>query len=117
MVQISWRNSADVDDADGGGDADGEIIERDGRRLRMPRYDNGRHDESDCVEGEVTTPAMMIEHAAEVAEPVVVEPEPEPAVVDARPVWPGPYPPPPLVAHLYAPYAPPPRVAPARPRR
>ena len=33
------------------------------------------------------------------------------------PVWPGPHPPPPLVAHLYAPYAPPPGVAPARPRR
>jgi len=37
--------------------------------------------------------------------------------VPSFPVWPGPHPPPPLVAHPYAPYAPPPRVAPSRSRR
>jgi hypothetical protein len=86
VVQISWRNSADVDDADGGGDADGGTIERDGRRIRMPRYDNGRRDESDCVDAELTPPATMIEHAPATAEPVVVESEPDPAPGNVEPV-------------------------------
>ena len=67
VVQFSWRNSAGGDDADGGGEADGETIERDGRRIRMPRYGDGRRDESDCLEGELTPPAAMIEHAAAAA--------------------------------------------------
>ena len=46
-------------------------------------------------------PALLIEHqAANVGEPVASKP--------TLPVWPGPYPPPPLVAHLYT-YAPPQR--------
>jgi hypothetical protein len=50
------------------------------------------------------TPAVLIEHQdAAVPEPVASTP--------TLPVWPGPYPPPPLVAHLYAPFAPAPRVA------
>jgi hypothetical protein len=54
------------------------------------------------------TPAAVIEHRdAIVPEPVASTP--------ALPVWPGPYPPPPLVAHLYAPFTPAPRVALARP--
>ena len=101
------------------GDSDREmdVIERDGRSIPVPRYDNGRRD--DCLEGEVATPAMLIEHKDAIApEPVEDANAPEPvASAPTLPVWPGPHPPPPLVAHLYAPYAPPPRVAPARPRR
>ena len=191
-----------------------DVIERDGKQISVPRYDNGRGD--GCIEGEVATPVVLIEHAAAVAsepqpvasspmEALSVVPEPESAAVryereridawirdrlipyplascllcrkpiiagqdwqevsngdtNARarfhrtchaewrtereaaarqalgleglnlpeakscdvgavpsfPVWPGPHPPPPLVAHLYAPYAPPPRVAPSRSRR
>ena len=85
-----------------------DVIQRDGKTIPVPRYDDGRGD--DCLEGEVATPAVLIEHKDAIApEPVASAP--------ALPVWPGPHPPPPLVAHLYAPYAPPPRVAPARPRR
>jgi hypothetical protein len=101
------------------GDSDREmdVIERDGRSIPVPRYDNGRRD--DCLEGEVATPAMLIEHKDAIApEPVEDAIAPESvASAPTLPVWPGPHPPPPLVAHLYAPYAPPPRVAPARPRR
>ena len=46
-------------------------IERDGKQISVPRYDNGRGD--GCLEGEVATPAVLIEHAAAVAS------EPEPA--------------------------------------
>ena len=48
-----------------------DVIERDGKQISVPRYDNGRGD--DCLEGEVATPAVLIEHAAAVAS------EPEPA--------------------------------------
>ena len=50
-----------------------DVIERDGENISVPRYGDGRGD--DCLEGEVATPAAMIEHAATVAS----EPEPEPA--------------------------------------
>ena len=50
----------------------------------------------------------------EAATPPPIEPAPAPE--PTLPVWPGPHPPPLLVAHLYAPYTSP-RVAPARPRR
>jgi hypothetical protein len=57
----------------------------------------------------VAAPAVLIEHQdAVVPEPV--------ASTRTLPMWPGPYPPPPLVAHLYSPYAPSPRVALERPR-
>jgi hypothetical protein len=57
----------------------------------------------------VATPAVLIEHQdAVVPEPVASTP--------TLPVWSGPHPPPPLVAHLYKPYAPSPRVALGRPR-
>ena len=46
-------------------------IERDGKNISVPRYGDGRGD--DCLEGEVATPAVLIEHAAAVAS------EPEPA--------------------------------------
>jgi hypothetical protein len=69
-------------------------IERDGKSIPVPRYDDRRGD--DCLAGEVAAPARLIEH-----EP---EHEPEPSL----PVWPGPGLPPPLVANLYAPYSPPP---------
>jgi hypothetical protein len=78
-------------------DREMDVIERDGRSISVPRYSRGSGD--DCVEGEVATPAVLIEHQdAVVPEPVASTP--------TLPVWPGPYPPPPLVAHLYAPYAP-----------
>ena len=101
------------------GDSDREmdVIERDGRSIPVPRYDNGRRD--DCLEGEVATPAVLIEHKDAIApDPVEDAIAPEPvASAPTLPKWPGPYGPPPLVAHLYAPYVPPPRVAPARPRQ
>ena len=67
-----------------------DVIERDGQKISIPRYGDGRGDE--CLEGEVATPATMIEHAATVAsepEPVAsspmealsVVPEPESAAV------------------------------------
>jgi hypothetical protein len=56
------------------------VIERDGKSIPVPRYDDGRGD--DCLKGEAAPPL---------------------------PVWPGPCLPPPLVANLYAPYSPPPR--------
>jgi hypothetical protein len=83
----------------GGDDSDREmdVVERDGKNIFVPRYDSGPGD--DCVEGEVATPAVLIEHQdASVPEQVASTP--------TLPVWPGPHPPPPLVAHLYAPYAP-----------
>jgi hypothetical protein len=98
-IVISWA----------GEDREMEEIERDGKKISVPRYGVRRVGE-DCLEGEVATPAVLIEDAPAIApEPVASTP--------TLPVWPGPHPPPPLVAHLYAPYAPPPRVAPARPRR
>ena len=72
----------------------------------VPRYDDGRGD--DCLEAEVATRAVLIEHKDAIA-PESVAPTP------TLPVWPGPHAPPALVAHLYAPYAPPPRVAPGTP--
>ena len=53
-----------------GPDREMETIERDGKEISIPRYDRVRGD--DCLEGEVTTPAVLIEHAA----PVVSEPQP-----------------------------------------
>jgi hypothetical protein len=47
-----------------------ESFERDGRTFTVPKYGGGR---GDPIEGEVATPAVLIEHAATVA------PEPEPA--------------------------------------
>ena len=54
----------------------GLTIERDGRRIQLPRYDDGR---GDCVDGAVAAPTVLIEH--EHAEAVRPEPEPEPAVL------------------------------------
>jgi hypothetical protein len=103
----------------GGDDSDREmdVIERDGKKISVPRYDKGRVD--DCLEGEVASPAVLIEHKDAIApEPVEDASALEPvASAPTLPMWPGPYAPPPLVAHLYAPYVPPPRVASARHRR
>jgi hypothetical protein len=43
------------------------------------------------------TPPALIEHQDAIV--------PEPVATPTLPEWPGPHPPPPLVAHLYAPYA------------
>ena len=53
-----------------------EDVERDGRIIPMPKYDDGRRDD-DVVEGELAPPAQMIEHEAATAEPAAIE-EPEP---------------------------------------
>ena len=88
-----WREPGDGRDAEiarleeegkrvvtiGWGDPDdGATIERDGRRIRLPRYDDGR---GDCVDGAVAAPTVLIEHEHEHAEAVRPEPEPEPAVL------------------------------------
>ena len=102
-ITISW--------CDPSAERETDVIERDGERIEVPRYGDGRTD--DCLDGELTRPLALIEHDAE-PEPVIAEPvAPEPTL----PLWPGPYGPPPLVQHLYQPWTPPPRVAPARPRR
>jgi hypothetical protein len=91
--------------ADEGSDRPMNVVERDGKNISVPRYDSRRGD--GCVEGEAATPAVLIEHQdAIVPEPVASTP--------TLPVWPGPYPPPPLVAHLYT-YAPPQRGLPPQP--
>jgi hypothetical protein len=95
-VEVTVKNAAPArtyvfrwegDEADPGDTA----IERDGKSIPAPRYDEGRSD--DCLEGEAARSPVLIEH----------EPEPPPL-----PVWRGPGLPPPLVANLYAPYSPPP---------
>jgi hypothetical protein len=72
------------------------VIERDGKSIPVPRYDEGRGD--DCVESEAAPPAVSIEHED------AIPPE------MSLPVWPGPGPPPPpLMIPREAP--PPPRPA------
>jgi len=63
---------------------DDSARERDGKQISVPRYGDGRGD--DCIEGEVATPATMIEHAPAPAEHVVVESEPDPAPEPVEPV-------------------------------
>jgi hypothetical protein len=79
VISIGW----------GGSDDDGlELIERDGKAIPVPRYGDGRGDDRRvdyALEGEVATPAVLIEHAA-AAEPVVVESEPDPAPEPVEPV-------------------------------
>jgi hypothetical protein len=65
------------------GDLATDELDRDGRTLAVPRYG-----------GEVVTPSLAL-----------TTPSPPPKL----PQWPGPHPPPPLVAGRYAPWAPPPR--------
>ena len=75
---------------DDGRDREMDVIERDGKEISIPRYDKVRRD--GCLEGEVATPAVLIEHAAPVAsepqpvassplEALSVVPEPESATV------------------------------------
>jgi hypothetical protein len=113
QITLKWLDGTAFDMHVGGSrepaliDAKPEDGERDGKSISVPRYDSGRGD--GCVEGEAATPAVLIERQdAAVPEPVASAPP--------LPVWPGPYPPPPLVAHLYAPFTPVPRVGLARPR-
>jgi hypothetical protein len=80
------------------GDDDREmgVIERDGKSISVPRYGDGESEATPvAIEGESNEPVAP--------EPVASAPK--------LPEWPGRYPPPPLVAHLYAPYAPPPMIA------
>ena len=72
-IVVSWRNSGDdrPDKPDQSDDDGWETIERDGQTIRVPSYDRARRD--DDIEGELATPAVLIEHAAAVAS------EPEPA--------------------------------------
>ena len=101
QVAIKWLDEDETEDP--GREMD--VIERDGKTLSVPRHSRGCGD--DCVEGEVATPAVLIEHQD------VIAPEPV-APMPTLPVWPGPYPPPPLVSHLYT-YAPPQRGLPPQP--
>ena len=78
-IVVSWRDPGDDKPDDDGW----ETIERDGQTIRVPRYDGGRRDED--IEGELSLPATMLEHAA------AVEPQPAPVVPDPAP--PGPTPP------------------------
>jgi hypothetical protein len=78
------------------------VIERDGKSIPVPLYDEGH-----CLEGEAAPPAVLIGHEPE-PEVVLIEHQLEPSPL---PVWPGPGLPPPLVTHLYAPYSPPPMIA------
>jgi hypothetical protein len=111
QITLKWLDGTAFDMHVGGSpepaliDAKLEEGERDGKDISVPRYDSGRGD--DRVEGEVATPAVLIEQQdAIVPQPVASTP--------TLPVWPGPYPPPPLVAHLYT-YAPPQRGLPPQP--
>jgi hypothetical protein len=74
---IRWANESDLET---------EEVERDGKRLVMPRYGSDRADDADadgrgddCLEGEVAEPSVLIDLAPAAAEPGVVESEPDPA--------------------------------------
>ena len=76
-----------------GGDREMDIIERDGKSISVPRYGDRRSDDS--LEGEVATPAVLIQHERQDAigpdpeqvppdvgaETAPALPEPEPAAV------------------------------------
>jgi hypothetical protein len=81
QIIVSWRNPGE-EKSDG--DDGWETIERDGQNICVPRYDGARRD--DDIEGELSLPATMLEHAAAV-EP---EPEHEPVVPDPAPPGPDP---------------------------
>jgi hypothetical protein len=85
-IIVSWRNPGDdkPDKPDESDDDGWETIERDGQTIRVPRYDGARHD--DDIEGELSPPATMLEHAAAVER----EPEHEPVVPDLPPPGPDP---------------------------
>jgi hypothetical protein len=69
------------------------VIERDGKSIRVPRYDGGRG--GDCVESKAAPPAVLIEQPARLS----------------LPVWPGPgLRPPLLMIHREAPPRPRPAV-------
>jgi hypothetical protein len=89
QIIVSWRSTGE-EKSDG--DDGWETIERDGQTIRVPRYDGARRD--DDIEGELSLPATMLEHAAADGpeperEPVAstpmealsVAPEPESAAV------------------------------------
>ena len=80
-----------------------ESFERDGKTFEVPKYGGYTPDSDrasdDPIEGELAMPPALIEHEAPSPEPSPVESIPEPLQL---PKWLGPYPPPPLVAHLYA---------------
>ena len=71
---IRWMNERDSESSP---ESETEDVERDGRIIPMPRYDDGRRDNDDVVEGELAPPATMIGH-----ETAAID-EPEPAVVEA----------------------------------
>ena len=81
---IRWANEPDQET---------EEVERDGKRLVMPRYGSDRADDADAdgrgddfLEGEMTEPSVLIDHAPAAAEPGVVESEPDPAPEPVEPV-------------------------------
>ena len=81
---IRWANEPDQET---------EEVERDGKRLVMPRYGSDRADDADAdgrgddfLKGEMTEPSVLIDHAPAAAEPGVVESEPDPAPEPVEPV-------------------------------
>ena len=57
---VRWANERDSESSP---ESETEDFERDGRTIPMPRYDDDRRDD-DVVEGELASPAQMIEHEA-----------------------------------------------------
>ena len=68
-----------------------DVIKRDGKKISVPHY-GARGVDDDCLQGEVATPAVLIEHAAAVAsepervasstmEVRLIVPEPESAAI------------------------------------
>jgi hypothetical protein len=81
---IRWANEPDQET---------EEVERDGKRLVMPRYGSDRADDADAdgrgddfLEGEMTETSVLIDHAPAAAEPRVVESEPDLAPEPVDPV-------------------------------
>ena len=74
-ISFRWQNSDGSDDKPAT-----ESFEREGQTFTVPKYGDGSGD--GCLEGEVATPATMIEHAAAVAS----EPEPAGFIADGSSV-------------------------------
>jgi hypothetical protein len=71
-----------------GGDREMDVIERDGKKISVPRYGDGRGD--DCLEGEVATPAAMIAHEHQDAVAPALEPVAADVLAERAPTLPAP---------------------------
>ena len=93
-ITFRWRGSDD--------ESATTTFERDGQAFEVPKYGGG----SEPIDGEVLKSPVLIEHT-EPPEPPPAEPIGSPPGPPLLPVWPGPHPPPPLVANRYQPWSPP----------